>query len=58
MQAYINFEIVEGAYDISCPDAQCPTQGVITLEEIEKFVEPNLVEKHKKYRLNRGKNFD
>lgn len=55
MRAYIDFEIAEGAYDISCPDAQCPSQGVLLMSEIERLVSPKQVEKHKKYRLNRGK---
>lgn len=54
MASYVAFEIMEGAYEISCPDALCPTQGIITLDEINKLVESQLIEKHKKYRLNRG----
>ena len=53
--SYIEFEIQEGAYDISCPDAQCDKQGVISLPEIENLVSKELVEKHNKFRLNRGK---
>jgi hypothetical protein len=55
MKSYIEFEIQEGAYDISCPDAQCEKQGVISLSEIEILVSKELVEKHSKFRLNRGK---
>lgn len=55
MKAYAEFEIAEGAYDISCPDAQCPSQGVLLMTEVERLVGPKLVEKHRKYRLNRGK---
>jgi len=54
MKSYIEFEIQEGAYDISCPDAQCEKQGVISLSEIEILVSKELVEKHNKFRLNRG----
>lgn len=53
MKAYVEFEISEGAYDISCPDAQCPAQGVIALNEIDKLTSQNLMKKHHRYRLNR-----
>ena len=26
LRQYITFEVMEGAYDISCPDPHCPTQ--------------------------------
>lgn len=55
MKSYVQFEIQEGAYDISCPDAQCEKQGVISLAEIDILVSKELVEKHHKFRLNRGK---
>ena len=55
MKSYVEFEIQEGAYDISCPDAQCEKQGVISLAEIDILVSKELVEKHNKFRLNRGK---
>lgn len=55
MKAYVEFEIAEGAYDISCPDAQCPSQGILQQEEIKRLAGTNLWEKHQKYRLNRGK---
>lgn len=55
MKAYVEFEISEGAYEISCPDAQCPEQGVMTLTEIAKLTTTNLMKKHHRYRLNRGK---
>lgn len=55
MRAYVEFEIAEGAYDISCPDAQCPSQGILQQEEIKKLTGSELLEKHRKYRLNRGK---
>lgn len=55
MRAYVEFEILEGAYEISCPDAQCLAQGVITLPEIANLTTNNLLKKHHRYRLNRGK---
>lgn len=55
MKAYVEFEISEGAYDISCPDAQCPSQGVLHQEEIRRLAGSELLDKHKTYRLNRGK---
>lgn len=54
MRAYVEFEIAEGAYDISCPDAQCPSQGILRQEEIKRLAGASLYEKHIKYRLNRG----
>ena len=35
MQQYITFEVMEGAYDISCPDPDCPTQVIIILSIID-----------------------
>ena len=35
MQQYITFEVMEGAYDISCPDPDCPTQVIITITIID-----------------------
>lgn len=58
MRAYIEFEILEGAYEISCPDAMCPAQGVVTMAEIATLTSPDLVTKHNRYRLNRGKWLD
>lgn len=55
MKAYVEFEVAAGAYDISCPDAQCQAQGVLQQEEIKRLVGSELLEKHNKYRLNRGK---
>lgn len=56
MKAYVEFEILEGAYEISCPDALCPYQGVMDIEQdIAALVSSDLVEKHKRFRLNRGK---
>lgn len=57
MKAYVEFEISEGAYDISCPDAQCSSNGVLHQEEIKRLAGNELLEKHKVYRLNRGENF-
>lgn len=55
MKAYVEFEILEGAYEISCPDAQCPNQGVMDIDrDILKLVSNDLVEKHRRFRLNRG----
>ncbi|XP_076264260.1 E3 ubiquitin-protein ligase RNF144A isoform X2 [Rhynchophorus ferrugineus] len=53
MKSYVEFEISEGAYDISCPDAKCPAQGVLQQDEIKRLAGNELLEKHKKYRLNR-----
>ncbi|XP_075165786.1 uncharacterized protein LOC142238121 [Haematobia irritans] len=53
MKAYVEFEISEGAYEISCPDAQCPEQGAMTLPEIAMLTTTNLMKKHHRYRLNR-----
>lgn len=55
MTAYVEFEISEGAYEVSCPDAMCPAQGIITISEITTLASASLVEKHHRYRLNRGK---
>ena len=54
MCAYVEFEIEEGAYEISCPDAKCEQEGVLSLKEISTIVSTELMEKHHKYRLNRG----
>ncbi|CAH1113308.1 unnamed protein product [Psylliodes chrysocephalus] len=58
MKIYVEFEIGQGAYDISCPDAQCPSQGVLQEEEIKRLAGSDLLEKHKKYRLNREVELD
>lgn len=55
VRSYVEFEINQGAYSISCPDAQCEKQGIIMLEEIESLVSLENCERHKRYRLNRGK---
>lgn len=54
MKDYVEFEIEEGAYEISCPDAQCDWASVLSLKEIATLVSPELMEKHHKFRLNRG----
>lgn len=54
MKAYVEFEISEGAYELSCPDALCNGQGIVSLAEIAQLVTSNLVAKHHRYRLNRG----
>ncbi|XP_065161605.1 probable E3 ubiquitin-protein ligase RNF144A-A [Atheta coriaria] len=58
MKSYVEFEIAEGAYDISCPDAQCPAQGVLVQDEIKRLVGDEMLEKHLKYRLNREVEID
>eukprot|EP00094_Tigriopus_californicus_P011726 TCALIF_11329-PB protein Name:"Similar to RNF144A Probable E3 ubiquitin-protein ligase RNF144A (Homo sapiens)" AED:0.18 eAED:0.18 QI:50/1/0.8/1/1/1/5/450/749 len=52
LNQYICFEIMEGAYDISCPDSECEKQGVILLDEMEAIIGLDMVEKYKKFRLN------
>lgn len=55
MKAYVEFEISEGAYEISCPDAMCNAQGILTVDnEIASLVSTDLLEKHKRFRLYRG----
>lgn len=58
MKAYVEFEISEGAYDISCPDAQCLSQGVLQQDEIKRLAGCEMLEKHNKYRLNREVEID
>ncbi|CAH1119765.1 unnamed protein product [Phaedon cochleariae] len=58
MKAYVEFEIGEGSYDISCPDAHCPSQGVLRQEEIKRLAGSDLLEKHNMYRLNREVDLD
>lgn len=55
MRTYVEFEISEGAYELSCPDALCSSQGVVSLAEISQLATTSLVAKHHRYRLNRGK---
>ena len=54
MKAYVEFEITAGAYEVSCPDAQCESQGVVSIDEISLLAASSLVTKHYRYRLNRG----
>ena len=49
---YITFEVKEGAYDISCPDPHCPTQGVLNQTQMEILTDKHLMEKHRTFRLN------
>ncbi|XKL63017.1 hypothetical protein PGB90_005381 [Kerria lacca] len=58
VRSYVEFEINQGAYSISCPDARCEKQGIILLEEIESLVSLENVEKHKRYRLNKEVEMD
>lgn len=52
MMAYVEFEILEGAYEISCPDAMCQSQGILTISEIMLLASNSLMDKHQRYRLN------
>lgn len=55
MKIYVEFEIQEGAHDISCPDALCASQGVLSItNDIVRLVSPEMLDKHKRFRLNRG----
>ncbi len=54
MRTYVEFEISEGAYELSCPDALCSSQGIVSLDEISQLASASLVSKHHRYRLNRG----
>ncbi|KAI5694846.1 hypothetical protein M8J75_006603 [Diaphorina citri] len=55
---YVEFEIGQGAYQISCPDAACERQGLITLTEIQTLVSAESFEKHKRFRLNKEVDLD
>eukprot|EP00095_Tigriopus_kingsejongensis_P012636 maker-scaffold1516_size37830-snap-gene-0.8 protein:Tk12636 transcript:maker-scaffold1516_size37830-snap-gene-0.8-mRNA-1 annotation:"probable e3 ubiquitin-protein ligase rnf144a isoform x2" len=52
LNQYVCFEIMEGAYDISCPDSECDKQGVIQLTEMEPMIGTEMLEKYQKFRLN------
>ena len=64
LQAYLEIEIMAGKYQISCPDYECPKKMFygrlfyevahvfISMEEIEQITDKELLEKHKKFRLN------
>jgi E3 ubiquitin-protein ligase RNF144 len=52
MQQYIMFEVMEGAYDISCPDPGCSNQGVLNQQQMESLTDRELMDKHRTFRLN------
>jgi len=52
MVRYITFEVMAGAYDISCPDQECDKQGVLKLSEVEEIVGKELGDKYRGFRLN------
>jgi len=52
MQQYITFEVMEGAYDISCPDPECSTQSVLNQHQMERLTDKELLDKHRTFRLN------
>ena len=54
MHHYITFEVMQGAYDISCPDPECDKQGVLNLGEMELVVGKETMDKHRAFRLNTG----
>lgn len=54
-KAYVEFEIGQGAYEISCPDDMCKSsQGIISLREIENLVTPETYQRHLRFRKNKG----
>ncbi|CAF4926251.1 unnamed protein product [Pieris macdunnoughi] len=52
MKSYVEFEVCNGAYEVSCPDARCSTSAALSIDEISKLVNSNLLEKHIKFRIN------
>ncbi|KAL0270814.1 UNVERIFIED_CONTAM: hypothetical protein PYX00_008104 [Menopon gallinae] len=58
MKLYVEFEIQEGAYDISCPDAQCHKQGIVTIDEVELLVSTQMMERYMRFRLNHEVDLD
>ena len=54
MTRYICFEVMAGAYDISCPDQECEKQGVVKVEEVENIAGKDVGEKYMRFRLNTG----
>lgn len=52
MGQYILFEVMEGAYDISCPDRDCPHQGLLSIHQMERLTSRELMDKHRAFRLN------
>ena len=49
---YLKFEIMAGAYEITCPDAACSKKGIFDLLAIEDIVGQELFKKHIEFRLN------
>lgn len=54
MKAYVEFEVCNGAYEVSCPDDRCSAGAALALDEISLLVTPSVMEKHLKFRLNHG----
>ena len=54
MVRYLTFEVMAGAYEISCPDQDCEKQGVLNLSEMESIVGKEMTDKHRSFRLNTG----
>ena len=54
MKAYVEFEVCNGAYEVSCPDDRCSAGAALSLDEIAALVSPSVMEKHLKFRLNQG----
>ncbi|XP_050666385.1 probable E3 ubiquitin-protein ligase RNF144A isoform X2 [Leptidea sinapis] len=52
MKAYVEFEICNGAYEVSCPDARCSAGAALSTEEISRLVSDSVLEKHIKFRIN------
>ncbi|XP_039755474.1 uncharacterized protein LOC120630342 isoform X1 [Pararge aegeria] len=52
MKAYVEFEVCNGAYEVSCPDDRCSAGAALSLDEISILVAPSVMEKHLKFRLN------
>ncbi|XP_046968510.1 probable E3 ubiquitin-protein ligase RNF144A isoform X2 [Vanessa cardui] len=52
MKAYVEFEVCNGAYEVSCPDDRCSTGAALALDEISSLVACSVMEKHLKFRLN------
>ena len=48
LKQYISFEVMEGANNVSCPDPNCVTQGVLSQNEMESLSDKQLMEKHQK----------
>lgn len=54
MREYVEFEVVNGAYEVSCPDMRCSKSAALGIDEISALVRPSVLEKHLKFRLNHG----